>query len=64
MSTRQDAQRKLQQALNHIAGAGVVLNEVVEVYQTDHPEVSEPLFMANQGLVRVHELVEETLKNI
>lgn len=56
-STREWAKRKLDESVQNIDWCGTHINAVVETYQKDHPEVSDPLKIALQALEDIQTLI-------
>jgi len=62
-STRQTAQKKLDSAIFHIDACGQYLNQVHEVYEKYHPEVSEPLMVVMKLLVEAQAVVQKVRRS-
>lgn len=58
MNTRKQAQEKLKQAISHLEIAGKYMSEISDIYDDAHPEVSSPLFIMLDGIMKVIEFAE------
>jgi len=56
-STREWAKRELEYSVKNIDWAGTHVFQVSETYKKEHPEVSEPLQIALQGLEDIQSLI-------
>lgn len=59
-STREWAKRELEAADKNLAWVYFHLGKVIEKYDKEHPEITEPLKLANLALVEVGTLVSNT----
>ena len=59
-NTREWARRKLQEACLHFNYSGTHLNQVREVYEADHPEISGVL----ENCMEVLEELEKTISSL
>ena len=58
-STREWAKRKLDESVQNIDWAGTHINEVIERYKAEHPEVSDPLSNCQDMLVMVQDVIKK-----
>jgi len=58
-TTREWAKRKLTQVQGNIEWAGAHLKEVTDVYDEQHPEITEPIKILNELLITVYNALDE-----
>lgn len=58
-STREWARRKLAESTQSVNWAGYHLSQVIEVYQKDHPEISDPLLVMSEILSQLIQTIEK-----
>jgi len=62
-TTRKIAQEKIKQAIAHIDKAGQDLYEFRCAYEAEHPELSIPVDIILQGLLKTSEAIEMLLSS-
>jgi len=58
-STREWAKRKIDEAIQNINWSGTHVNAVIERYETEHKEISDPLVNILELLVMAQDLLKK-----
>lgn len=62
-STREWARRKIDNANNNINWAGRHLQEVIETYKRQHPEISDPIIECQKMMLYVTQILDRVKSN-
>ena len=58
-NTREWSRRELEAARNNINWVGKHLHAVYEVYNVDHPEISEPIYQVQLVLLELDKVIDK-----